>query len=151
MLRIPSLPKELHHMSWKDGGFSIPSLLDRSRVVSICSFAHMSLSNDPNIRAMTRAFIESERRFRHIFPEEETNTQFLNWKDVEDGTGTASFINNTRRAVKASSLQIMQIRITSERQCISVRQPPSGTDFLAISYIFNIIMVMVSIETFRRQ
>jgi hypothetical protein len=106
MLKIPSLPKELHHMSWKDGGFSIPSLLDRSHVLSICSFAHMSLSNDPNIRAMTRAFIESERRFRHISPEEETNTQFLNWKDDEDGTGTASFINNTRRAVKALNTHI---------------------------------------------
>jgi hypothetical protein len=100
MLKIPGLPKECHHMSWRDGGFSIPSLLDRSYVLSICSFAHMFLSKDPSIRAMTCAFIESERRFRQIPIDDVSIHHFLNWKDEKGERGTASFINNTRRAVK---------------------------------------------------
>jgi hypothetical protein len=50
LLKIPGRPIEYQHMSWRDGGFSIPSLLDRSNVLSICSFAHMYFSKDPNIQ-----------------------------------------------------------------------------------------------------
>jgi hypothetical protein len=109
LLKIPGLPKECHHMSWRDGGFSIPSLADRAKVLSICSFSHMILSKDPNIRQMTLAIAESERNFRHI-PEEssqnlilENSPHFLNWKDTEDEIhlqGTSSFVVNARRAVK---------------------------------------------------
>jgi hypothetical protein len=49
---------------------------------------------------MTHTFIESERRFRYITPEEETNTPFLNWKNDENGAGIASFITIPRIAVK---------------------------------------------------
>jgi hypothetical protein len=98
LMKIPGLPVECHHMSWRDGGFSIPSLSDRCDLLSICSFAHMTLSKDANIRAMTRAFIESERTFRHITIDTASTPHFLNWKDEEGPTGTASFINNARRA-----------------------------------------------------
>jgi hypothetical protein len=93
-------------MSWRDGGFSIPSLLDRSNVLSICAFAHMIFPKDPNIQNMTRAFIENERKFRQIPLETETLPQFLNWKDTKGQAGTSSLINNTRRAVKHLGLQI---------------------------------------------
>jgi hypothetical protein len=134
MLKIPSLPKETHHMSWKDGGFSIPSLLNRSYVLSICSFAHMSLSKDPNIRSMTRAFIESERRFRRISSENDTNTQFLNWKNDEDGAGTASFINNARRAVKSLNAHIHftqhELTIGNSEKEIKTHSPRKIGEFL---------------------
>jgi hypothetical protein len=106
LLKIPGLPVECHHMSWRDGGFSIPSLLDRSHLLSICSFAHMVLSKDTNIRTMTRAFIESERKFRHITIETDSTSYFLNWKDGEGSTGTASFINNARRATNQLNVHL---------------------------------------------
>jgi hypothetical protein len=106
LLRLPGLPTECHHMSWRDGGFSIPRLRDRRNVLSICSFSHMILSRDPNIRAMTSAFIDNEREFRHIPIESDTTPQFLNWKNTKGGSGTASLTNNTRKAVKQIGVQL---------------------------------------------
>jgi hypothetical protein len=103
-------------MSWRDGGFSIPSLLDRNNVLSICSFAHMIFSKDRSIQNMTRAFIEDERKYRQIPHETETIPHFLNWKNVKGGPGTASLINNTRRAVKHLGLQI-----TIEHECMTLK------------------------------
>jgi hypothetical protein len=68
----------------------------------------MFFSRDPNIQNMTQAFIEDERSFRHISIETETDTetQFLNWKDEVGQSGTASFINNARKAVKRLNVHL---------------------------------------------
>jgi hypothetical protein len=66
----------------------------------------MIFSKDLSIQNMTRAFIEDERKYRQIPHETETIPHFLNWKDVKGRPGTASLINNTRRAVKHLGLQI---------------------------------------------
>jgi hypothetical protein len=100
MLKLPGLPVECHHMSWRDGGFSIPSLSDRRNVLSICSLSHMILSTDTNIQAMTRAFIDSEREFRRIPIDTESTTKFMNWKDIKGSRGTASLINKSRKAAQ---------------------------------------------------
>jgi hypothetical protein len=134
LLKIPSLPKELHHLSWKDGGFSIPSLRERSNVLSICSFAHMSLSTDPIIRTLTHAFIESERKFRRIPFETDTETHFLNWNDEEGGGGTASFINKARKAAKELNIQIKfernQLSIKNSEKEINTNSPMKIGKFL---------------------
>jgi hypothetical protein len=78
MLKIYGFPIECHHVSWKDGGFSIPSLRDRSNVLSICSFAHMIFSRDPNIQNITNAIIEHERKYIQIPLEIEISAHFLN-------------------------------------------------------------------------
>jgi hypothetical protein len=106
MLKTPGLPIECHHMSWRDGGFSIPSLKDRSNVLSICSFANMIFSKDPNIQKMTKAFIEHERRFRQIPMETNDCPKFLNWKNVKGEQGTSSLINKARKAVKHLNVQL---------------------------------------------
>jgi hypothetical protein len=106
MLKTPGLPIECHHMSWRDGGFSIPSLRDRSNVLSICSFAHMIFSKDPNIQNMAKAFIEHERRFRQITMETNDSPKFLNWKNVKGEQGTTSLINKARKAVKHLNVQL---------------------------------------------
>jgi hypothetical protein len=107
MLRLPGLPQESHHMSWRDGGFSIPSLCDRQNVLSICSLSHMILSKDPNIQAMTHAFINNERVFRHIPVATDNTSQFLNWKNIKGNAGTASFISKARKAVKKLGIQFL--------------------------------------------
>jgi uncharacterized sporulation protein YeaH/YhbH (DUF444 family) len=68
----------------------------------------MFLSNDPNIQILTRPFIDSDRRFRNIPLETDVNstTQFLNWKDVAGRAGTASFVNNARKAGKRFNIQM---------------------------------------------
>jgi hypothetical protein len=94
----------------------------------------MSPSKDPNIRTMTRAFIKSESRFRRISPEEETNTQFLNWKNDENGAETSSFITNTRRAVKRLQVHIQftqnEVIIGNSEKEIATNSPRKIGDFL---------------------
>jgi hypothetical protein len=101
LLKIPGLPRAFHHMSWRDGGFGYPSLLDRYKVLTIRSFAQMKLSNDTKIRAMMGEFIESEREFRHFTTTTEGSPSFLNWNDEEvaRSQGTSSIVNKTRIAV----------------------------------------------------
>jgi hypothetical protein len=66
MLRVRGLPVECHHASWRDGGLSYPSLVDRRRVLMISFFAQMMLSRDLKIREAMRWFTESEREYRCI-------------------------------------------------------------------------------------
>jgi hypothetical protein len=49
-MKIRRLPVECHHASWRDGGISYPNLVDRADVLTIRSFAQMSLSQDYRIR-----------------------------------------------------------------------------------------------------
>jgi hypothetical protein len=101
LLKLPGLPRAFHHMSWRDGGFGYPSLIDRYRVLTIRSFAQMNLSNDPKIRAMMSKFIESEREFRHISIATDGSPSFLNWNNPEGARtqGTSSIVNKTKNAV----------------------------------------------------
>jgi hypothetical protein len=93
LLKVRGLPVECHHASWRDGGLSYPSLVDRRRVLMIRSFTQMMTSKDE--KAMRR-FTESERQYRII--EEDRNAQFLNWKKEEGRRerGTGSIITRTR-------------------------------------------------------
>jgi hypothetical protein len=65
-LKIKGLSIECHHASWRDGDLSDPSLRDRGDVLTIRSFAQMTLSDDMGVRAAMRQFIEDERKFRRI-------------------------------------------------------------------------------------
>jgi hypothetical protein len=78
-LKIRGFPIECHHMSWKDGGLSYPSLVDRSQVLTLRSFAQMVLSQDMDIREVMDRFIAEEREFRKIEEDREEETIFLNW------------------------------------------------------------------------
>jgi hypothetical protein len=100
-LKIRGLPIECHHMSWRDGGLSYPSLVDRSNVLALRSFAQMVLSKDRKVREVMGVFVEDERRYRKIEIEKDEETEFLNWKDEKGShTGTTSLVARTRKAVK---------------------------------------------------
>jgi hypothetical protein len=43
-LKVRGLPVECHHASWRDGGLSYPSLIDRRKVLMIRSFTQTMLS-----------------------------------------------------------------------------------------------------------
>jgi hypothetical protein len=98
-LKIRGLPIECHHASWRDGGLSYPSLVDRGEVLKIRSFTQMLLSDDDKVRRAMRQFTEDERIFRRI--EEDTRSTFLNWKARRnERSGTSSIIARTRKACK---------------------------------------------------
>jgi hypothetical protein len=82
LLKVRGLPVECHHASWKDGGLSDPSLVDRKRVLMIRSFTQMMTLKDEKVKKAMRWFTESERQYRII--EEDRNAQFLNWKKEEE-------------------------------------------------------------------
>jgi hypothetical protein len=97
-LKVRGLPIECHHASWRDGGLSYPSLVDRRRVLMIRSFAQMMLSKDEKVREAMRWFAENERMCRCIGEDEES--EFLNWKDEAGEDGTASLTARTRKTCK---------------------------------------------------
>jgi hypothetical protein len=97
-LRIKTLPVECHHASWRDGGLSYPSLVDRRNVLLIRSFAQMTCSKDCKIRDGSRWLTEEERRIRHIAVDEDS--MFMNWKDGPERNGTACLAIRTRQACK---------------------------------------------------
>jgi hypothetical protein len=76
LLKVRGLPLECHHASWRDGGLSYPSLVDRRRVLMIRLFTQMMTWKDEKVKKAMRWFAESERRYRLI--EEDENGQFLN-------------------------------------------------------------------------
>ena len=104
-------------MSWRDGGFSYPSLRDRSNVLSICALSHMILSKDQNIQTMTRAFIESERQFSRIPIETDITPQFFIWKNIKGESGIASIISTARKAVKN-----LDVKLRFEAEGLTIRQ-----------------------------
>jgi hypothetical protein len=104
-LNIKGLPIECHHASWRDGGLSYPSLRDRGDVLTIRSFAQMTLSEDGVIQSVMRQFIEDERRFRGI--QSDPDAPFLYWR--EDGStrsGTSTIIARTRGSCKRLDVKL---------------------------------------------
>jgi hypothetical protein len=90
---------------WRDGGLSYPSLRDRKDVLTIRSFAQMTLSGDDKIRDVMRQFIEDENKFRRI--ESDSNAIFLDWKKGEDPRkGTPMIIARTRGACKSLRVKV---------------------------------------------
>jgi hypothetical protein len=74
-LKIESLPIKCQHASRNYGGLSSPSLQDRGDVLTIRSFAQMTLSHNECVLAVMRQFIEDEGEFKRI--ETDANARFL--------------------------------------------------------------------------
>jgi hypothetical protein len=103
-LKIKGLSIECHQALWRDGGISYSSLRDRGDVLTIQSFAQMTLPGDIRVRVAMRQFIEDEPEFRRI--ETEPNAQFLDWKEGKDTrTGTSIIIKKTRRTSKNQNVE----------------------------------------------
>jgi hypothetical protein len=96
VLRIRRLPIECHHASWRDGGLSCSSLVDRGRVHLVRSFGQIILSKDRKVRETIRWFANNERDHRGIEVDPESN--FLDWKDEHGRKGTATSTGRTRKA-----------------------------------------------------
>jgi hypothetical protein len=103
-LRVRGLPVECHHASWRDGGLSYPSLVDRRRVLMVRSFGQMMMSRDKKVREAMREMSEEERRFRKIGLDEESN--FLNWKEEPGEPGTTSLVSRTRETCKKMNIKM---------------------------------------------
>jgi hypothetical protein len=103
-LKVRGLPVECHHASWRDGGLSYPSLVDRRKVLMIRSFTQMMLSKDDKVRNAMKWFAESERMCRCIH--EDPDSDFLNWRDEQGVTGTASLTARTRTTCKELKIKL---------------------------------------------
>jgi hypothetical protein len=103
-LKIRGFQIGCHHMSWRDGGLSYPSLVDRRQVLTIRSFGQMALSQDLKIREVMEAFCEEERICRRIA--EDRDGDFLNWKNERGLPGTASLIEHTRKVAQEMGLRL---------------------------------------------
>jgi hypothetical protein len=95
-LKVHGLPVECHHASWRDGGLSYPSLVDRRRVLMVRSFAQMTLSRDARVREAMRWFTAEERNLRGF--NEDPDADFLDWGGNQRGRGTACLAARTRKA-----------------------------------------------------
>jgi hypothetical protein len=96
-LKVRGLPVACHHASWRDGGISYPSLVDRGNVLTVRSFTQMALSKDEKVNMAMRTFIEDERKYRKI--EVDEDSIFLNW-EAGNGrrSGTDTITIRTRKA-----------------------------------------------------
>jgi hypothetical protein len=97
-LKVRGLPVRCHHASWRDGGMSYPSLVDRRRVLMIRSFGQMILSKEKKIREAMRWFVNDERDYRKIAID--PGSTFLDWKDEHGRRGTAALVVRTRKSCK---------------------------------------------------
>jgi uncharacterized C2H2 Zn-finger protein len=104
MLKVRGLPVECHYASWRDGGLSYPSLVDRRDVLIIRSFGQMMLSKDQKIRTAMTQLAEDERRMRRI--EEDAEGRFLRWQNGRGGPGTASLIARARTTCKELGIRL---------------------------------------------
>jgi hypothetical protein len=98
-LTIKGLSIECHHASWTDAGLFDPNLRDRDDVLTIRSFAQITLSYDECVRVPMRLVIGDEREFRRI--EIDANALLFDWKEgTATRTGTSTIIKKTRRTCK---------------------------------------------------
>jgi hypothetical protein len=56
-LKVRGFPEECHHPSWRDGGLSCPSLLDRREALLVRSLAQMMLWKEDKVREATQWFV----------------------------------------------------------------------------------------------
>jgi hypothetical protein len=108
LLKTRGLPVECHHASWRDGGLSYPSLVDRRKVLMIRSFTQMMLSKDEKIREAMRWFAEKEREYRCIG--EDPESPFLNWATEHGHKGTASLAARTRKTCSKMNVTLKLTR-----------------------------------------
>jgi hypothetical protein len=94
-LKIRGLPVECHHASWRDGGFSYPSLLDRREVLLVRLLTQMMLSKDEKVREATQWFMEEEQQYRG-FPEDQ-DSNVINWSNEHGRRGTGCLATRARK------------------------------------------------------
>jgi hypothetical protein len=75
------IPRPIFHMSWKDGGLSLPTVEGRLNTMVIRTVVQLLQTQDKHRNQILRAFIDEERDNRHFTTTEEgtTKTGFFNW------------------------------------------------------------------------
>jgi hypothetical protein len=128
-LKVRGLPVECHHASWRDGGLSYPSLVDRRQVLLIRSFSQMLLSRDEKIKKATIWFVNHVRgtdtpTHRHIDEDEDEDGLFMNWKSMAERDGTSCLAIRTRKAC-----QNMKVKFKMKDEAVELSaQEPSGRE-----------------------
>jgi hypothetical protein len=75
------IPRPVFHMSWKDGGLSLPTAEGRLNTMMVRTVVQPLKTQDHQLRKIFRAFLDEERDNRHFADPSEgtTATGFLNW------------------------------------------------------------------------
>jgi hypothetical protein len=86
--KVKNIPVEIFQMSWRDGGFSFPSLRERQNTLVMSTVLDMITSPDPVTRQLMRQFeIEQARNCGIEWkerPMDHNNRGFLNWNPTTD-------------------------------------------------------------------
>jgi hypothetical protein len=86
--KVKNIPTEIFQMSWRDGGFSFPSLRERQNTLVIRTVLDMITSPDEITRALMRQFeIEQAKNCGIEWrerPPDHNNRGFLNWNPTID-------------------------------------------------------------------
>ena len=96
------LPVSLFYTHWKDGGFSLLKIKERTLCLRAKTFMALYNSKSKKTRLAIRAFTESERRYRNIKTiGKEDEELFLDWKIEESmKRGTDTIAIHALRSIK---------------------------------------------------
>ena len=72
-IKCPGLPIEVVHAHWKDGGMSIPRLVDRLELLQIRNYLGLLMSKDDNVRQLMHHNLIEEMNSRRIERVDESN------------------------------------------------------------------------------
>jgi hypothetical protein len=95
LLKVKELPVQCHHASWRDGGLSYPSLVDRRRVLIIRSFTQMMTSKDEKVKRRCAGSRKAKDNIESLKKIEMHNFS-TGRKKKEEERGTGSIIARTR-------------------------------------------------------
>jgi hypothetical protein len=86
-LHMRGVPQGMSGMSWRDGGFTLPSLQERQNTMVIRTICDIMTSSDPEIRKMMAVFEEEQaHRFGMEIEEREDSEDekgFLRWSGTD--------------------------------------------------------------------
>lgn len=104
-----ALPLPSIHASWKDGGLSMPSIMDRENVLTLRSCLHLFISNDSKVQEIVGHIIKDEFDFRHIELSKEdviSKISFLKLNTDNMGKGTNSILARSARFARSLNISI---------------------------------------------
>lgn len=104
-----AVPNAVKHGSWKDGGLSIPSLVEKADTGKIKSLIWMITNKDEHIKSLIHMAIDDERKYRKIEVESNPYDQhFFNWANnpKNESFGTNSIVQRARLALQKLELTL---------------------------------------------
>jgi len=116
-IKCPGLPIEVVHAHWKDGGMSIPRLVDRLDLLQIRNFIGLLLSKDECVRKLMHYNLNEEMNSRRIERVDDNNSDsFLGFRKDVSNEYTRKTNNAFIRALNAAHKLNISINFQDDSQ-----------------------------------